>query len=199
MKIILLLSFVSLILISCANTKDGTNKTTDNSSSHELVGTWKTSCLTQSDNSSRVYTLVFTNSERNWQRQDYVNYDCTLYYRLWSDKYNSLTFGDIEPYTDGYQGHEISFIQESLNITPTRSSYVDYLNENNTCGMTDWEMNTSKDYAGKVCWGVSNYMNGSSWYGKYALKGNNLYITAISQGSAPTELISRIYSKQIPE
>ena len=43
---------------------------------------------------------------------------------------------------------------------------------------------------------VHNYTNGSSWYGKYALKGNNLYITAISQDSAPTELISRIYSKQ---
>ena len=62
--------------------------------------------------------------------------------------------------------------------------------------MSDWEMNKSKDYAGKVCWGNSQYTNGSSWYGKYALKGNNLYITAISQDSAPTELISRIYSKQ---
>ena len=62
--------------------------------------------------------------------------------------------------------------------------------------MSDWEMNTSKDFAGKVCWGKTNYINGSSWYGKYALKGNNLYITLISQTSAPTELISRIYSKQ---
>ena len=168
----------------------------DNSSSHELVGTWKTSCLTQSDNSSRIYTLVFTNSERTWQLQNYFNDDCTSYYRLLSDKYNSLTFGDIASYPDGYQGHEISFIQESLNLTPTNSSYTDYLNENNRCGMSDWEMNTSKDYAGKVCWGDSQYTNGSSWYGKYALKGNNLYITAISQVSAPTELISRIYSKQ---
>jgi len=191
MKNIILLSFVSLILFSCA--KKNPN---DNSSSHELVGTWKTSCLITSDNQSRIFTLIFTNSERTWQLENYYNDDCTGYYRLFSDKYNSLTFGDIASYPDGYQGHEISFIQESLNLTPTDSIYTDYLNENNRCGMSDWEMNKSKDYAGKVCWGDSQYTNGSSWYGKYALKGNNLYITAISQDSAPTELISRIYSKQ---
>ena len=138
MKNIILLSFVSLILFSCANNKEGTNKTTDNSSSHELVGTWKTSCLIQSDNQSRIYTLIFTNSERTWQLENYLNDDCTGYYRLLSDKYNSLTFGDTASYSDGSQGHEISFIQESLNLTPTRSSYVDYLNENYRCGMSDW-------------------------------------------------------------
>jgi len=186
----------SFTLISCSSS-DNASKSTDNSSSHEfLVGTWKTSCLTQSDNTSSVYTLVFTNSERNWQRQDYLNYDCTLYYRLWSDKYNSLTFVKNISYTDGYEGYEMSFIQESLNLIPTRSSYVDYLNGNSTCGINDWKINTEKDYSGKVCFGVSNPVNGSSWYGILAIKDNNLYMTTISQVSPSEDLISRIYSKQ---
>ena len=63
MKNIILLSFVSLILFSCAKK--------DNSSSHELVGTWKTSCLITSDNQSRIFTLIFTNSERTWQLENY--------------------------------------------------------------------------------------------------------------------------------
>ena len=65
MKNIILLSFVSLILFSCA--KKNPN---DNSSSHELVGTWKTSCLITSDNQSRIFTLIFTNSERMRVRFD---------------------------------------------------------------------------------------------------------------------------------
>ena len=149
--IILFIFLFSFTYISCSS-DSSSSTTTDNSSSNEfLVGTWKTSCLTQSDNTSRVYTLVFTNSERNWQRQDYLNYDCTSYFRLWSDKYNSLTFVKNHTYTDGYEGYEMAFVQESLNLIPTRASYVDYLNENSTCGMNDWEINTEKDYSGKVC------------------------------------------------
>ena len=77
--IILFIFLFSFTYISCSS-DSSSSTTTDNSSSNEfLVGTWKTSCLTQSDNTSRVYTLVFTNSERNWQRQDYLNYDCSKF------------------------------------------------------------------------------------------------------------------------
>ena len=86
----------------------------------------------------------------------------------------------------------------NLKLTPQIASVVSSLNTDNSCGYSDWALNTAKDYTGKNCSSTAYPVANTSIQGLYNLVGNNLFIGTLSTtGSYPTVVSTSItYVKQ---
>ena len=86
----------------------------------------------------------------------------------------------------------------NLKLTPQIASVVSSLNTDNSCGYSDWALNTAKDYTGITCSGTAYAVANTSVQGMYNLVGNNLFLGSLNTtGSYPTEVSTSItYVKQ---
>ena len=72
-------------------------------------------------------------------------------YVLWEDTYDSLSIGDEVTFSDATKGHKFTLEVVSFKLTPQTASIVSALNTDNSCGYSDWTLNTAKDLTGKTC------------------------------------------------
>ena len=190
--IILILIF-SFTIISCAKKSDTSSTTTTT----EVEGTWLTNCF-QSGSYYNIQTITVTGTDVVVKYEWHTDSSCSTDYALWEDTYDSLSIGDEITFSDGTKGHQFTLNIVNLKLTPQIASPVSSLNTDNSCGYSDWALNTAKDYSGITCAGTAYAVANTSVQGLYNLVGNNLFIgTLNTTGSYPTEVSTSItYVKQ---
>ena len=191
--IILILIF-SFTILSCAK-KSSTSSTATTTT--EVEGTWITNCFA-SGSLYRTNTITVTSTDIVAKYEDHTDSNCSTDYALYEDTYDSLSIGDEITFSDGTKGHQFTLNIVNLKLTPQIASVVSSLNTDNSCGYSDWALNTAKDYTGKNCSSTAYPVANTSIQGLYNLVGNNLFIgTLNTTGSYPTEVSTTItYVKQ---
>jgi len=190
--IILILIF-SFTIISCAKKSDTSSTTTTT----EVEGTWLTNCF-QSGDYYHIHSATVTGTDVVVKYEWHTDSGCSTDYVMWEDTYDSLSIGDEVTFSNGTKGHQFTLNVVNLKLTPQIASLVSSLNTDNSCGYSDWALNTAKDYTGKTCGSTAYPVANTSIQGLYNLVGNNLFISTLSTtGSYPTVVSTSItYVKQ---
>jgi len=187
-NIILILIF-SFTLFSCAKKRDTSSTTTTTT---EVEGTWLTNCFQRGDYYD-INTFTVTSTTVVVKREQHSDSSCSTDYVLWENTYDSLSIGDEVTFSDATKGHKFTLEVVSFKLTPQTASVVSVLNTDNSCGYSDWALNTAKDYTGKNCISTAYAVANTSVQGMYKLVGNNLFLgTLNTTGSYPTEVSTAI-------
>ena len=182
--IILILIF-SFTIISCAKKSD--TSSTSTTTTTEVEGTWITSCTVDSDNDSHLYKIVVTGTDVVETDEVHSDTTCSTDAWKWEYTYSSLTIEDEVTYGDGTKGHKYSLNIQSVKHTPQTSAIVNTYNSGNSCGFSDWAINTEKDIIGVTCGSVTYFTKNMTGRGVYNLVGNNLFLGGfVTTGSYPT-------------
>ena len=191
--IILILIF-SFTILSCAKKSDTSSTTTTTT---EVEGTWLKSCYS-SGSYYRINTITVTGTDVVAKYEWHTDSSCSTDYALWEDTYDSLSIGDEVTFSDATKGHKFTLEVVSFKLTPQTASVVSALNTDNSCGYSDWTLNTAKDITGKTCSSTAYDVANTSVQGLYNLVGNNLFLGSLNTtGSYPTEVSTSItYVKQ---
>ena len=191
--IILILIF-SFTILSCAK-ESGTSSTTTTTT--EIEGTFLTNCF-QSGSHYNIQTITVTGTDVVVKYEWHTDSSCSTDYVLWEDTYDSLSIGDEVTFSDATKGHKFTLEVVSFKLTPQTASVVSALNTDNSCGYSDWTLNTAKDITGKTCSSTAYDVANTSVQGLYNLVGNNLFLGSLNTtGSYPTEVSTSItYVKQ---
>ena len=181
---IILILFLSFTIYSCAKKSDSSSS----SSTTELEGTWKSSCVSSgSKYKIRTLTVSGTNVTDQWKYHfdsscdnDSYSYDAT---------FSSLSIGD-EYTDDGYgssggSGHQFTMTIDTNTYTSLSASDLTWVNNNSFCGENDWVLNTAQSIAGKTCDGDDFWNTNITIYGLYMFDGNKLFHNFTS-GSYPS-------------
>ena len=162
-----------------------------------MEGTWITSCFA-SGSIYNINTITVTGTDVVVKYEWHSDSNCSTDYALWEDTYDSLSIGDEVTFSDATKGHKFTLEVVSFKLTPQTASVVSALNTDNSCGYSDWTLNTAKDITGKTCSSTAYDVANTSVQGLYNLVGNNLFIgTLNTTGSYPTEVSTTItYVKQ---
>ena len=184
----------SFTILSCAK-KSSTSSTATTTT--ELEGTWVTNCYA-SGSSYYIQTIIVSGTDISKKKEQHTDSSCSTDYVLWEDTYDSLSIGDEVTFSDATKGHQFTLNVVNLKLTPQTASVVSALNTDNSCGYSDWTLNTAKDITGKTCSSTTYDVANTSVQGLYNLVGNNLYLgTLNTTGSYPTTVsTSRTYVKQ---
>ena len=192
---VLVISFLSFTLFSCAKKSDTSSTTTTTT---EVEGIWKTVCYLDSDDISYITTITVSGTDALETIEAHTDSSCANDWYKWDDSYSSLSIEDEVTFDDGTKGHKYTLNVASTNFTPQSSSYVSTLNSTSMCGYSDWTLNSSKDLAGVTCGAVTYNLKNTTGKGLYNLVGNNLFLGGfITTGSYPTGVTTTItYVKQ---
>ncbi|MBL7544084.1 MAG: hypothetical protein JNL11_09715 [Bdellovibrionaceae bacterium] len=126
-------------------------------------GVWKTACLAAVSGQSIKMQIQFVSSGATYTNtlDIYNDSSCntsvvtmvhTGTYLIGSPKGTSDgQFKSTE--VDYYSVSDIDFTNQSINITPSSSGQVNYLNNQNFCGRNSWSLNTSVEVSGLTCLG----------------------------------------------
>ena len=191
--IILILIF-SFTILSCAK-KSSTSSTATTTT--ELEGTWVTNCYA-SGSSYYIQTVIVSGTDISNKKEQHTDSSCSTDYVLWEDTYDSLSIGDEVTFSDATKGQKFTLEVVRFKLTPQPASVVSALNTDNSCGYSDWTLNTAKDITGQTCSSTAYDVANTSVQGLYNLVGNNLFLgTLNTTGSYPTEVSTSItYVKQ---
>ena len=192
---IILILFLSFTIISCAKKSD--TSSTSTTTTTEVEGTWVTSCFL-SGGVYRIHTITVTGTDIVVKYEWHTDSSCSTDFAMWEDTYDSLSIGDEVTFSDDTKGHKFTLEVVSFKLTPQTASVVSVLNTDNSCGYSDWALNTAKDYSGKTCASTAFAVANTSVQGLYNLVGNNLFLgTLNTTGSYPTGVSTSItYVKQ---
>jgi hypothetical protein len=190
--IILILIF-SFTIFSCAKKSDTSSTTTTT----EVEGTWLTNCF-QSGDYYHIHSATVSGTDVVVKYEWHTDSGCSTDYVMWEETYDSLSIGDEVTFSDATKGHQFTLNVVNLKLTPQIASVVSALNTDNSCGYSDWALNTAKDHTGKTCGSTAYPVANTSIQGLYNLVGNNLFIGTLSTtGSYPTVVSTSItYVKQ---
>ena len=190
--IILILIF-SFTIFSCAKKSDTSSTTTTT----EVEGTWLTNCF-QSGDYYHIHSATVSGTDVVVKYEWHTDSGCSTDYVMWEETYDSLSIGDEVTFSDATKGHQFTLNVVNLKLTPQTASVVSALNTDNSCGYSDWTLNTAKDITGKTCSSTTYDVANTSVQGLYNLVGNNLYLgTLNTTGSYPTTVSTAItYVKQ---
>ena len=190
--IILILIF-SFTIFSCAKKSDTSSTTTTT----EVEGTWLTNCF-QSGDYYHIHSATVSGTDVVVKYEWHTDSGCSTDYVMWEETYDSLSIGDEVTFSDATKGHQFTLNVVNLKLTPQIASVVSALNTDNSCGYSDWTLNTAKDITGKTCSSTAYDVANTSVQGLYNLVGNNLYLgTLNTTGSYPTTVSTAItYVKQ---
>ena len=182
---ILVISFLSFTLFSCAKKSDTSSTTTTT----ELEGAWASSCgVTSWDNSHyHIKTWTFTGSALVVKWDEYSDSSCATDYAIWTDTYSSFSIGNEATLDNGSTGRKFTMKVDSFVVSMQAAAAVTDHNSWSWCGYSDYALNTTKDYTGKTC-GSTDYMAANTnIYGMYLLEGNSLLISDITSSSSPIQ------------
>ena len=191
---IILILISSLTIISCAKKSDTSSTTT---ATTEVEGTFLTNCF-QSGSYYNIQTITVTGTDVVVKYEWHTDSSCSTDYAIWEDTYDSLSIGDNLSFSDDTMGHKFTLEVVSFKLTPQTASVVSALNTDNSCGYSDWTLNTAKDITGKTCDSTAVAVANTSVRGLYNLVGNNLFLGSLNTtGSYPTGVSTAItYVKQ---
>ena len=172
-------------------------QSTSSSSTTELEGTWKSSCInTGSKYRIKTITVSGTNFTDQWKYHSDSN--CTTDEYSYDTTYTSLSIGNAITFEGGKTGHKLTMTVDTNTYTPLSSSDVTWDNNNSWCGETDWVLNTAQSIAGKTCGSSTEWNTNITIYGAYALDGSKLYM-GLASGSYPSTVAisdNASYTKQ---
>ena len=185
---IILILFLSFTIYSCAKKSDSSSS----SSTTELEGTWKSSCVSSgSKYKIRTLTVSGTNVTDQWKYHFDSSCDNDSY--SFDATFSSLSIGD-EYTDDGYgssggSGHQFTMTIDTNTYTSLSASDLTWVNNNSFCGENDWVLNTAQSIAGKTCDGDDFWNTNITIYGMYILDGSKLFMDLYS-GSYPSSVYS---------
>ena len=154
MKYIIPMIILSLVLLSCSKEESEEETTT------ELEGTWKTACYTKSDNMSIIFTGTFAGNVLTITDEKHSDTSCATDYRL-REEAHTFSVGDA--------GKFLIRIGTTKR-TPQSSAAVTAYNSASKCSYNEWELNTVKDCT------EADGAQGDSVYCLYAISGTTLYM-----------------------
>ena len=145
-----------------------------------------------------MHTITVTGTDIVVKYEWHSDSNCSTDYALYEDTYDNLVIGDEITFSDATKGHQFTLNIVNLKLTPQIASVVSSLNTDNSCGYSDWALNTAKDFTGKTCGSTAYAVANTSVQGLYNLVGNNLFLgTLNTTGSYPTGVSTSItYVKQ---
>ena len=188
MKHLISIIILSLVLLSCAKEEDDSSSTTTT----ELEGKWVTSCNNASWSNTNyvIQTITVTGSALVWKWDEHSDSSCSNDYAIWTDTYSSLSLGSEVTLDNGSKGIKFTTIVDSLvGLLQTEAAVTDY---SGFCGDSDWALNTTKDYSGKTCGGVTYAAKNATISGVYKLDGSSLLINTDNI----TSVGSTVFTKQ---
>ena len=190
---IILIFIFSFTIFSCAKKSDTSSTTTTT----EVEGTWLTNCF-QSGDYYHIHSATVSGTDVVVKYEWHTDSGCSTDYVMWEETYDSLSIGDEVTFSDATKGHQFTLNVVNLKLTPQIASVVSALNTDNSCGYSDWTLNTAKDITGKTCSSTAYDVANTSVQGLYNLVGNNLFLGSLNTtGSYPTEVSTSItYVKQ---
>jgi len=201
---ITLILFFSLTIFSCAKkssdisiSKISVQGSSEVSSStiKEIEGTWVTNCNTATWNKQHyvIETITVSGSAFLWKWDEYFDSSCSDVYMIWTNNYSSLSLTNEVTFDDGSKGSQFTMkVDSQEGLMKTESAVKDY-NNWNWCGISDWELNTAKDYSGKKCGNNESYpARNATVNGVYKLDERSLLITKDSK----TSVDSTVFIKQ---
>ncbi len=159
----------------------------DATTTTELEGTWKSSCVSAGSSAYLLKTLTVSGTDVTY-KWDYhndssCNNDDYRYYYTFS----SLSIGNAITFDSGKTGHKITTTIDTNTYTPLSSSDVTWDNTNSWCGETDWVLNTAQSIAGKTCDSTTHWNLNIAIYGVYALvDGSKLFLGLATDSYPPT-------------
>ena len=163
-------------------------QSTSSSSTTELEGTWKSSCVSSGD-----YYLITTIAVSGTNVTDKYEYhsdsSCANDSYSFDATYSSLSIGDAMTFdtygSSGGSGHRFTMTIDNNTYTSLSASDVTWNNNNSWCGETDWVLNTPQSIAGKTCGSTASWNTNITIYGLYLLDGNKLF-PSFSSSSYPS-------------
>ena len=192
---VLVISFLSFTLFSCAKKSDTSSTTTT-----ELEGAWQTSCyLGSTDNHSYITTISVTGTNLEIKDESHDDSSCNTDNGTLVASFSSLSIGEEElSFSSGATGHKFTMNLASFKYTPETAADVSYVNTNSICGYSDWALNTEKDITGKTCGSLTIPVANTTYLSIYKLVGNNLYLGSFgTTGSYPNSVNdAKAYIKQ---
>ena len=170
---VLVISFLSFTLFSCAKKSDTSSTTTT-----ELEGAWQTSCyLNSADNLSYVTTISVTGTNLEIKDESHDDSSCNTDNGTLVASFSSLSIGEEElSFSSGATGHKFTMNLASFKYTPETAADVSYANTNSICGYSDWALNTEKDITGNTCGSTTIPSANTTFLSQYKLVVNNLYL-----------------------
>ena len=191
---VLVISFLSFTLFSCAKKSDTSSTTTTTT---EVEGTWVTNCYA-SGSSYYIQTVIVSGTDISHKNEQHTDSSCSTDNGTWIDTYSSLSIGDNVTFVSGSTGHYFSVAVSTFTYTPTLASDVSAMNASSWCGYSNWTINTVKDYTGKTCGSTSYSVANTTYLSIYKLVGNNLYLGSFgTTGSYPNSVSNaKAYIKQ---
>ena len=176
MKYILPIMILPLVLLGCSideNEEDSAITIT------ELDGSWKTACVSQSDdNESKIETFTISGSSLAIKNEKFSGTSCATAYYQEDDAHTSFSYGDAVTFMSGNTGRYFKLTFGTKKYTPKSAEAVSSFNSSSKCNASDWELNTEKDCTSG---------QGTIYYGLYQLNGNNWY-PAVSVSGYPTSV-----------
>jgi len=197
MLYVLVITFLSFTIYSCAKK----NESSSSSSTTELEGTWKTSCVSSGSRYKiKTLTISGTNVTDKWKYHSdssCANDDYSL-----DSTYSSLSIGDAQTFdsygSSGGSGHKLTMTIDTNTYTSLSASDLTWVNDNSYCGENDWVLNTAQSVAGKTCEGDYFWNTNITIYGLYLLDGNKLFhnFTSVSYPSGVDTGDNDTFTKQ---
>ena len=161
MKYIIPIIILSFVLLSCSKEESEEETTT------ELEGTWKTDCYT-TDNTSYIDTLTFVGNVLTIKEEKHSDTSCATDYRLVEFPV-AFSMGDAVTFANGKTGHKFTAtLGSTYKITPQSASAVSAFISSSKCSASNWELNTEKECSTGDDAGDINLC-------LYQLDGNTLY------------------------
>ena len=194
---IILILFLSFTIYSCAKKSDSSSS----SSTTELEGTWKSSCVS-SGSRYRIRTLTVSGTNVTDQWKYHFDSSCDNDAYRFDATFSSLSIGD-EYTDDGYgssggSGHQFTMTIDTNTYTSLSASDLTWVNDNSFCGENDWVLNTAQSIAGKTCDGDDFWNTNITIYGLYMFDGNKLFHNFTSGSYPSSNLVgdNDVFTKQ---
>ena len=178
---VLVISFLSLTIVSCAKKSDTSSTSTTNT---EIEGTWKTACHSSGDY-YYIRTVAVTGTTFVEKNEYHSDSSCANDNATFEVTFGSLTIGDVKTFdsygSSGGSGAEFTMTLSANTLTLQNAQEVSLGNVNSYCGDSDWALDTPKSIVGKTCdllntGSSTNYWSsGTAIYGIYLLDGDKLF------------------------
>ena len=195
---VLVITFLSLTIYSCAKKSDSsTSSTTTSSTTTEIEGEWKTTCYS-SGSYYKTKTITVSGTGIVKKSEYHSDSSCSIDNYTVEYTFSSLSIGDAVEFNSGKTGHKYTMTLSTMTETQLNSYEVSFVNSISWCGYTDWVLDTPKSIAGKTCGTSTEWSENTSIYGLYLLDGSKLFVDT-SSSSYPSSVgtgTSDTYNKQ---
>ena len=199
-KIVFDVTIISLILLfvqSCSIDENVTTATVTKSATH-YIGTYLSACGENKQQAKVVITASGTEyvAYASWYKISHSDSACSTVLKTIQYNHTAGAMGDTTD-DDGNSVSKVYLVTDNVTAT-LNNTYTSSANEDEWCGLSNWEEDTAKDITGKDC---TNSLSESfspaltTKYDIWYLNGTSFQKSAESTGGYPTTL-DGTYTKQ---